>query len=83
MFVGVLTFCCVQQRHHEAVDSQLQQQILDHLQQIIRDLHRRQSVMTTPGWQTPEENVDQREREGREGSVAEFLCVNISKLHES
>lgn len=43
-----LTFCGVQQSHHEAVDSQIQQQILDHLQQIIWYLKRRQSIMTTP-----------------------------------
>lgn len=47
-----LTFCSVQQSHHEAVNSQIQQQILDHLQQIIWDLQGRQSLMTTPGRET-------------------------------
>lgn len=43
-----LTFCGVQQRHHEAVDSQVQQQVWDHLQEIVWDLQGRKCFMTAP-----------------------------------
>lgn len=43
-----LTFCGVQQSYHQAVNSQLQQQVLDDLKQIIGDLQSRKRLVTSP-----------------------------------
>lgn len=71
-----LTFCSVQQSHHEAVNSQLQQQILDHLQQIIWDLQSRQSIVTTPGRETREATERERLLSGMAGMKLKSPAYN-------
>lgn len=70
-----LTLGGVQQSHHEAVNSQIQQQVLDHLQQIVGDLQGRQSLMTGPGGDR-EEVIHQYDM--HDVHVAKNLCDNLT-----